>query len=187
MVDDIDALVDSLTIEEQVALLAGAHFWPTVPIERAGIPAMRVTDGPVGARGTRFGGGPPSIAVPCGTLLAATWDPPLVRQIGELLGREARSKGARVILAPTVNLHRTPVGGRSFECMSEDPYLTARITVAYVQGVQSEGVAACIKHFVGNDTEFERNTIDSRIDERTLRELYLVPFEAAVKQAGVLA
>ncbi|MGZ7011428.1 MAG: glycoside hydrolase family 3 N-terminal domain-containing protein, partial [Ilumatobacteraceae bacterium] len=138
---DADTLVDSLTLEEQVALLAGADFWHTVPIERAGIPAMRVSDGPVGARGTRFGGGPSSIAVPCSTLLAATWDPPLVRRVGELLGREARAKGARVLLAPTVNLHRTPIGGRNFESMSEDPYLTARIAVAYVQGLQSEGVA----------------------------------------------
>jgi beta-glucosidase len=187
MVIDIDALVDSLTLEEQVALLAGADFWHTVPIEHAGIPSMRVSDGPVGARGTRFGGGPASIAVPCSTLLAATWDPTLVRQVGELLGREARAKGARVLLAPTVNLHRTPIGGRNFECMSEDPYLTARTAVAYVQGLQSQGVASCIKHFVGNDTEFERMSINSRIDERTMRELYLVPFEAAVKEAGVMA
>ena len=184
---DADSLVESLTLEEQVSLLAGTDFWHTVPIERVGIPSMRVSDGPVGARGTRFGGGPSSIAVPCSTLLAATWDPGLVQRVGELLGREARAKGARVLLAPTVNLHRTPIGGRNFECMSEDPYLTARVAVAYVRGVQSEGVASCIKHFVGNDTEFERNTIDSRIDERTMRELYLVPFEAAVKEAGVLA
>ena len=143
---------------------------------------MRVSDGPAGARGTLFEGGPASVNVPCGTSLAATWDPPLVEEIGRLLGREARAKGARVLLAPTVNLHRTPIGGRNFECMSEDPYLTARTAVAYVRGLQSEGVAACIKHFIGNDTEFERNSIDSRVDERTLRELYLVPFEAAVKR-----
>lgn len=183
----IDELVDSLTIEEQVSLLAGADFWHTVAIERAGIPAMRVSDGPAGARGTLFEGGPASVNVPCGTSLAATWNPPLVEEVGRLLGKEARAKGARVLLAPTVNLHRTPIGGRNFECMSEDPYLTARTAVAYVRGLQSEGVAACIKHFIGNDTEFERNTIDSRIDERTLRELYLVPFEAAVKEAGVQA
>ena len=184
---DIDELVDSLTIDEQVSLLAGADFWHTVAIERAGIPAMRVSDGPAGARGTLFEGGPASVNIPCGTSLAATWDPPLVEQIGHLLGREARAKGARVLLAPTVNLHRTPIGGRNFECMSEDPYLTARTAVGYVRGLQAEGVAACIKHFIGNDTEFERNTIDSRIDERTLRELYMVPFEAAVKEAGVMS
>lgn len=187
MTTDAETIVDGLTLEEQIVLLAGVDFWHTAAIERAGIPAMRVTDGPIGARGTRFGGGPPSIAVPCGTLLAATWDPDLVRRVGELLGRETRAKGARVLLAPTVNLHRTPIGGRNFECMSEDPYLTARMAVAYVQGVQSEGVACCIKHFVGNDTEFERTTIDSRIDERTLRELYLVPFEAAVEDAAVMS
>ena len=104
-----------------------------------------------------------------------------------MLGRETKAKGAGVLLAPTVNLHRTPTGGRNFECMSEDPHLTSRIAVAYVRGVQSEGVASCIKHFVGNDTEFERMSIDSQIDERTLRELYLVPFEAAVKEAGRVA
>ncbi len=183
----IDELVDSLTLEEQVALLAGTDFWHTVAIERAGIPAMRVSDGPAGARGTLFEGGPASVNVPCGTSLAATWDPPLVEEVGHLLGKESRAKGARVLLAPTVNLHRTPIGGRNFECMSEDPHLTARIAVAYVRGLQAEGVAACIKHFIGNDTEFERNTIDSHIDERTLRELYMVPFEAAVKQAGVMS
>ena len=187
MTRSAEQLVDELTLEEQVALLAGTDFWHTAAIERAGIPAMRVTDGPVGARGTRYGGGPSSIAVPCSTLLAATWDPELVRRVGAVLGREARAKGARVLLAPTVNLHRTPTGGRNFECMSEDPHLTARTAVAYVDGVQSEGVACCIKHFIGNDTEFERTSIDSRIDERTLREVYLPPFEAAVKNAGVMS
>jgi beta-glucosidase len=146
-----------------------------------------VSDGPAGARGTSFDAGPASVNVPCSTALAASWDPELVEEIGHLLGREARAKGARVLLAPTVNLHRTPIGGRNFECMSEDPYLTARTAVAYVRGLQSEGVASCIKHFIGNDTEFERNSIDSRIDERTLRELYFVPFEATIRDAGVMA
>ena len=186
MTHDINALLDQLTLDEQVALLAGADFWHTVAIERLGIPAMRVSDGPVGARGKRFDG-PASINVPCGTALAATWNPELVEEVGGLLGRETKVKGASVLLAPTVNLHRTPVGGRNFECMSEDPYLTARTAVAYVRGVQGEGVACCIKHFVGNDTEFERMSIDSVIDERSLRELYLVPFEAAVRDAGVMA
>jgi beta-glucosidase len=182
----IDALVDSLTLDEQVSLLAGIDFWHTAPIERLGIPSMRVSDGPAGARGTDFSG-PASINVPCSTSLAATWDPVLVEEVGRLLGRETRVKGARVLLAPTVNIHRTPIGGRNFECMSEDPYLTARTAVAYIKGLQSQGVASCIKHFVGNDTEFERNSIDSQIDERTLRELYLVPFEAAVAEANVMA
>jgi beta-glucosidase len=185
--DRVESLLDALTLDEQVSLLAGDDFWHTVAVPRLGIPAMRVSDGPVGARGTEFGGGPPSMCAPCGTLLAATWDPALVEQVGQVLGRELRAKGASVLLAPTVNLHRTPVGGRNFECLSEDPHLSARMAVGYVTGVQSQGVACCIKHFVGNDTELERMTVDSRIDERTLRELYLVPFEAAVTEAGVMA
>jgi beta-glucosidase len=183
----LDALVDSLTLAQQVSLLAGADNWETVAIPSAGIPAMRVSDGPAGARGTKFFVGPASVNVPSGTALAASWDPALIEQIGRILGRETRAKGARVLLAPTVNLHRTPVGGRNFECQSEDPFLSARITVGYVKGVQSEGVAACVKHFVGNDTEFERMSIDSQIDERTLREVYMRPFEAAVKEANALA
>ena len=182
----VEDLLDAMTLEEQVSLLAGRNFWETEPVERLGIPRMRVSDGPAGVRGTRFDG-PASVNVPCATSLAATWDRSLVRQVGELLGRENHSKGSRVHLAPTVNLHRTPVGGRNFECMSEDPYLTAETAVQYVLGVQSQGVASCIKHFVGNDTEFERMTIDSRIDERTLREVYLVPFERAVRDAQVMA
>jgi beta-glucosidase len=183
---ELDALVDSLTREDQVLLLSGSDNWHTHAIPSKGIPSMRVTDGPAGARGTSFTG-PASVNVPSGTSLAATFDPALVERIGQLLGRETRAKGARVLLAPTVNLHRTPVGGRNFECQSEDPYLSARITVGYIKGVQSEGVASCVKHFIGNDTEFERMTIDSQIDERTLREIYLQPFEAAVKEAGALA
>lgn len=175
-----------MSLAEQVSLLAGADNWHTAELPRHGIPAMRVTDGPAGARGTTFTG-PASVNVPSGTALAATFDPALIERIGALLGREARAKGARVLLAPTVNLHRTPVGGRNFECQSEDPYLCGRITVGYVNGVQSEGVAACVKHFVGNDTEFERMTIDNRIDERTMREMYLQPFEAAVREANAEA
>jgi beta-glucosidase len=184
--DSPDTLLEQLTVAEQVSLLAGVDFWHTAAVERLGIPSLRVSDGPAGARGTRFDG-PASLNVPCSTALAATWDPDLVELIGQVLGRETRAKGAGVLLAPTVNLHRTPIGGRNFECMSEDPYLTARTAVAYIRGLQSEGVASCVKHFVGNDTEFERMSIDSQIDERTMRELYLVPFEAAVTEAGVLA
>ena len=182
----VDAILEELTLEEAVTLLAGHDAWHTAPIERLGVPRMRVSDGPAGVRGTRFGGAP-SLNVPCGSSLAATWDPETVRAIGELLGRELHHKGARVHLAPTVNLHRTPVGGRNFESMGEDPYLTAEMAVAYVQGVQSQGVASCIKHFVCNDTEFERMSIDSQVDMRTLREVYLVPFERAVRDAGVMS
>lgn len=179
-------LIAQLTIEEAVSLVAGHDVWHTHAIPRLDIPRMRLSDGPAGVRGTRFGG-VPSLNVPCGSSLAATWDVETVRAIGELLGREMHHKGARVHLAPTVNLHRTPVGGRNFESMGEDPHLAAEMAVAYVRGVQSQGVASCIKHFVCNDTEFERMSIDSQVDMRTLREVYLVPFERAVRDAGVLS
>lgn len=174
MAIDVDALLASLTLEQKVALMTGHDSWHTSA--QPGVPVLRCSDGPAGVRGTTWNG-PASASFPCG----ATFDPDLVEQVGMALGREARSKGAQMLLAPTVNLHRTPIGGRNFECMSEDPTLTAHLAVAYVKGVQSERVAACIKHFVANDTEFERMTISSELDERTLRELYLVPFEAAVR------
>ena len=182
----VEQLLDQMTLAEQVSLLGGRNMWNTVPNDRIGLEKMRVSDGPGGVRGSKFDG-PASMNVPCGTAIAASWDTALVREIGELLGREVVAKGARVHLAPTINLHRTPVGGRNFECMSEDPYLTAITAREYVLGVQSQGVASCIKHFVGNDTEFERMTIDSQIDERTLREMYLLPFEHAVRDAQVMS
>jgi beta-glucosidase len=182
---DLEALVDSLTLEEQVALLAGADFWTTVPVPRVAIPAIKVTDGPNGARGGgALLGGVKTACFPVGIALASTWNTELVGHIGQALAEEARSKGARVLLGPTVNLHRHPLNGRNFECFSEDPLLSARIACAYIRGLQERGVAATIKHYVGNESEFERMSMSSEIDERTLRELYLVPFEAAVRDAG---
>ena len=125
--------------------------------------------------------------MPSPTALAATWDEDRLERIGRLLAAEARRKGVDVLLAPTVNLHRTPYGGRHFECLTEDPLLTARIGAAYVRGVQSGGVAATVKHFVANDSETHRFTVDAVVDERMLRELYLAPFEAIVREAGVWA
>jgi beta-glucosidase len=172
-----------LSDDQKVALLAGADMWHTAGFAAPPVPVIRTSDGPAGVRGTSWDG-VRSASFPCGAALGATWDPDLVRDVGRALAREARSKHAHVVLAPTVNLHRTPIGGRNFECFSEDPVLTAELAVAYIEGLQGEGVAACVKHLVGNDTEFERMTISSEIDERTLRELYLVPFEAAVRRAG---
>jgi beta-glucosidase len=181
---DLPTVLAALTLDQKVALLAGVDTWHTASFDEPPVPAIRMSDGPAGVRGTSFTG-PASASFPCGTALGATWDPALVGEVGRALGREAHSKSAHVLLAPTVNLHRTPIGGRNFECYSEDPVLTAAIAVAYIAGVQREGVACCVKHFVGNDTEFERMTISSEIDERTLREMYFVPFERAVKDAGV--
>ncbi len=187
MPTDIDELIASLTLEEKCALTAGDDFFSLVAVERLGIPKIRVTDGPSGARGVGLPGGDdaPSNCVPCGTALGATWDPEVVRQVGEIVGRDVRGQGCRGLLAPTVNLHRNPLAGRNFECWSEDPLLTGKLAAAYVRGAQSQGVFATVKHYVGNEAEFERNTIDSVVDERSLRELYLLPFEIIVKEADV--
>jgi beta-glucosidase len=183
-----EALVAELTLDEKAQLTAGRDMWATVAIERLGIPSVRMTDGPNGARGSAlFGAGEASATcVPCGTALAATWDPDLVQRVGELLGAEARAKTCRLLLAPTVNIHRSPLAGRNFECLSEDPLLAGRIAAAYVRGVQSQGVVATVKHLAGNEAEFERHTMDSVIDERALREIYLLPFELAVREGGAL-
>lgn len=184
---NIESLLDQMTLEEQVSLLSGADFWTSVPIPRLGVPAVKVSDGPNGARGGIFKDGPSTACFPAGIALASTWNPDLLQQTGAALGAEALQKGARVLLAPTVNLHRTVLNGRNFECHSEDPWLSSEMAVAYVRGVQSTGVAATIKHFVGNESEFQRMSMSSDIPERALRELYLLPFERAVKEAGVWA
>lgn len=169
----------------RLALLAGVDMWHTPPVD--GVPAWRLTDGPVGARGHETTGGPRSACFPCGTALAATFDTDLVLRVGKELGRETAAKGAHLLLGPTVNLHRHPLAGRNFECYSEDPVLTGAIAAAYINGVQHEGVGACIKHFVCNDSEFERFSISSEVDEKVLRELYLRPFQIAVGQANPVA
>ncbi|AJC83071.1 beta-glucosidase 2 (plasmid) [Rhizobium etli bv. phaseoli str. IE4803] len=184
----IDSILDQMTLEEQVSLLSGADFWTTVPVERLGVPKIKVTDGPNGARGAgSLVAGVKATCFPVAIALGASWNPELIHQMGAALARQAKSKGAAVLLAPTVNIHRSGLNGRNFECYSEDPMLTAELAVAYIEGVQGEGVAATIKHFAGNESEIERQTMSSDIDERTLREIYLPPFEQAVRRAGVMA
>jgi beta-glucosidase len=186
MSERIESLVAELTLDEKAALAAGVDLWHGPKIDRLGLPALKVTDGPSGARGEQWSGRP-SANFPCGTALGATWNPELVHEVGKRLGVETRRKQAHALLAPTVNIHRHPLAGRNFECYSEDPFLSARMAVAYITGVQSQGVGCTVKHFVANDSEFERMTISSEVDERTLREISLIPFEAAVKEAGVWA
>ncbi len=186
---DVEALVGALTLEEKTALTAGKGMFDTPGVERLGIPAIQVTDGPSGARGMSYPGlgGPASTCIPCGSAIGATWDPAVAEELGALVARDALDRGCRGLLAPTVNLHRSPLAGRNFECYSEDPVLTGKLAAGYVRGVQSEGVFATVKHFVCNDAEFERFTISSEVDQRAMRELYLVPFEIAVKEGGALA
>ena len=157
-------------------------------VDRVGIPKIRITDGPAGAKWlSGIGiGGDPSTWIPCESAIGATWDPLLAERLAAIVGKEALDRGCRGLLAPTVNLHRSPLAGRNFECFSEDPLLSGRLAVGYVRGVQSTGVFATVKHFVGNEAEHERTTTSSVIDERTLRELYLLPFELAVRDGGAL-
>jgi beta-glucosidase len=183
----IAELVGAMTLDEKAALTAGVDMWTTAAVPRLGIPAVRVTDGPNGARGTQMGPtGPTAACLPCGSALGATWSPEVLELVGGVLGAEARSKGARVLLAPTVNMHRSPLAGRNFECYSEDPLLAGRLAAAFVRGAQAQGVATTVKHLVGNDAEHERYTMSSDIDDRALREIYLAPFEAAVREGGAL-
>ena len=187
----LEHLLAELTLEEKASLMSGKGAWDVLPVERLGIPSLKVTDGPAGARGAGLlGSGTPALCIPCGSALGATWNPQLITELGKSLARETHARGSHVLLAPTVNIHRTPLGGRNFECYSEDPFLTSRIAVGFVKGVQSGGVATTTKHFVANDSEFERNTINSVVPERALREIYLAPFEAVVKEAqawGIMA
>ncbi len=181
----IEQLVDSMTLAEQVTLLSGQDFWSVAPNERLGIGTLRVTDGPNGARGGgSLIGGVKSASFPVGIAIGASWNPALAEEIGAAIGDEVKSKGAHVSLAPTVNIHRTVTNGRNFECYSEDPLLTGALAVGYIKGLQGQGISATIKHFAGNESEIKRTTNSSEIDERSLREIYLVPFEMAVKQGG---
>src|SRR5438067_4803217 len=183
MMPDVEDLLRQMTLQEKVALLAGTKTWYTVPVERLGIPSLKMSDGPNGARGAGgLTGGVKTACFPAGISLASTWNTDLLERVGQALAREAQMKGARVLLGPTVNIQRSPLGGRNFECFSEDPYLSARLAVAYIHGLQNEGVGASIKHYVCNDEEFERFTLSSEVRERALREIYLQPFQTAVRE-----
>lgn len=177
-------LVDRLDLETKVRLVSGAGFWATAAVPEIGLRPVTVSDGPIGVRGLRFAEDDHSAALPSPSAMAATWDDDLLYRIGAALAGEAVRKGVDVVLGPTINLHRSPRGGRHFECLSEDPYLSGRLATAYVKGLQDNGVGACPKHYVTNDAETDRNTVDNRVDERTLRELYLAPFETVVADAS---
>ncbi|HSO55940.1 MAG TPA: glycoside hydrolase family 3 N-terminal domain-containing protein, partial [Actinomycetes bacterium] len=182
--DRVEELLARLDLEVKVRLCTGANFWATWDEPGVGLRAMSLSDGPAGVRGDAWDERRTSTNLPSPTCMAASWDEDLAARLGRFLATEARAKGVDVLLGPTINLHRSPLGGRHFECFSEDPLLTARIGAAYVRGVQGEGVAATPKHYVANDSETERFTLDARVGERALRELYLAPFEHLVREAG---
>jgi beta-glucosidase len=177
--ETLDALVRSLSLEDRARLTSGSDAWHQAGVASIGLGPMLTLDGPNGVRAVAFPAGSSATCTPCGSALGATWDPDLVAEVATRIGFEARAARVHYMLAPFVNLIRSPLGGRDFEAFSEDPILTAVLGAAYVRGMQSEGVAACPKHLVGNESEEQRTTVDCVIDERTLREVYLVPFEAA--------
>lgn len=175
----VNDLLSKMTIEEKIDYIGGYKGFYIRGIERLGLPEIKLTDGPVG---THKDG--KSTAYPASILSAATWDTALVYQLGKQLGRDSRARGVHILLAPGVNIVRAPMGGRNFEYFSEDPFLTARMGVAYIKGLQDERVVATVKHFAGNNQEWDRNNVSSDIDERTLQEIYLPAFKAAVQEAG---
>jgi beta-glucosidase len=178
-----DTLIASLDLPTKVTLLTGASAFTLAPEASIGLAEVALSDGPTGVRGLEFAGGRVVTLFPNATLLAAAWSEEGAYEVGRLLAEEAMAQRIHVVLGPTINLHRSLLGGRVFEAFSEDPLLTGRIAAAYVRGLQDQRIGACPKHLVANESETERMTVNSVVDEATLRELYLLPFEIAVAEA----
>jgi beta-glucosidase len=190
ILSNASSLLGQLTLEEKASLCLGSDFWHTAPVERLGIPAIMVSDGPHGLRkqpgeGDHVGssGSVPATCFPTACALGSSWDPQLARRVGEALGREARAQGVAVVLGPGINIKRSPLCGRNFEYFSEDPALSGVLGAAMIQGVQSQGVGTSLKHYAANNQETDRLRVSAEVDERTLREIYLAGFERAVTQA----
>ena len=187
--ETISRLLSQMTLEEKVLLTSGRDAWSTQPIDRLDIPFIWVADGPHGLRRAPstdtwgYGDQLPATCFPTASALSATWDVALLREVGAALGQEARALGVNVLLGPGVNIKRSVLGGRNFEYFSEDPYLSGKLGAAYIQGVQAQGVGTSLKHFVANNVETERMWANSAVDERTLNEIYMTPFEIAVREA----
>ncbi|GGJ08940.1 glycoside hydrolase family 3 C-terminal domain-containing protein [Paenibacillus hunanensis] len=186
---DINKLISQMTLEEKASLCSGLDFWHTQPIERLDIPAVMVTDGPHGLRkqggsGDHLGLGDsvPATCFPTAAGLASSWNRELLHQVGEAIGEEAQAEQVAIVLGPGTNIKRSPLCGRNFEYFSEDPYLSSELAASHIQGVQSQDVGTSLKHFAANNQEERRMSVDTIVDERTLREIYLASFEGAVKQ-----
>src|SRR5437660_11332655 len=178
----VNAILSKMTLEQKVDILGGINTFDVRGYPELGLPLLHTADGPIGVRNDG-----PATVMAGGISLASTWDPALAERVGTQLGRDARAKGKHFLLGPGVNIYRSPMNGRNFEYLGEDPFLGSRIAVGYIKGVQSQGVAATVKHYMGNNSEFDRHNSDSVIDERAMREIYLPVFEAAVKEAHVAA
>ncbi|MBT1620266.1 glycoside hydrolase family 3 C-terminal domain-containing protein [Curtobacterium flaccumfaciens pv. poinsettiae] len=187
LTERIDALLGQLTTDEKVQLLTGRDFWTTWPVEKIGLRRILMSDGPSGVRGEVWDERDPSLNLPSATALSASWDRAIAKRYGAAAAVEARRKGVDAVLGPTINLHRSPLGGRHFEAFSEDPVLTGDLAASYVDGVQENGVAATPKHYIANDYETDRFTASTEVSDRALRELYLLAFEKAVTEAHAWA
>ena len=188
MSDDIQAIISQMTLEEKAALCTGASAWTTTPIEHLGVPEMTVSDGPHGVRRVpdvheMTSESLPATCFPTASCTASTWNVELIRKMGEAIAEECIALNVDVVLGPGANMKRSPLGGRNFEYFSEDPYLAGEMAANFINGVQNKGVGTSLKHFAANNQEFQRFSISSEVDERTLREIYLPAFEKAVKQA----
>ena len=187
--ENIDHLLARMSLEEKALLTSGRDAWSTQPIERLDIPHIWMADGPHGLRRAPstdtwgYGDQLPATCFPTASALSATWDVDLVSEVGAALGDEARALGVNLLLGPGVNIKRSVLGGRNFEYFSEDPYLSGKLGAAYINGVQARGVGTSLKHFVANNVETERMWANSNVDERTLNEIYMTPFEIAVREA----
>ena len=181
---DFKESVKKLTLDEKVRLLTGEDFWTTYALPSVGLRKMVVSDGPSGVRGELWDERSPSLSLPSATAFASTWDLEVLGQVGEVMAHEARNKNVDVVLGPTINLHRSPLGGRHFEAYSEDAVLSGKLASAFVNGIQGQGVGACLKHFIANDAETDRHTVNNILDEETLREVYALPFEIAVRDSN---
>src|SRR6266436_571074 len=176
----VDSILSKMTLAEKIEIIGGINDFYTRPIPRLGIPALRMSDGPMGVHDYGL-----TTAYPAGIALAASWDPELAERFGKSMGKDARARGVHFILAPGMNIYRAPMAGRNFEYFGEDPFLASRMAVAVIEGIQSRHVVATAKHFMGNNQEYDRNNVSSNIDQRTMREIYLPAFEASVKEARV--
>lgn len=173
-------IVKQMTLEEKIAYVGGYQDWYIRAIDRLGLPAVRMADGPQGVRNNTK-----STLYPSGVAAAATWDKDLIYKMGESLGKDSRARGVHILLGPGANIYRSPLCGRNFEYFGEDPYLAGEIAASYINGVQSQGVMACVKHFAGNNQEYARHSVSSDIDERTMHEIYFPAFEKSVKKGNV--
>lgn len=180
---DLDARIARLDLEQKVRLLTGASFLSLTGEPDIGLPPIGMSDGPVGVKGFSMSGGQPTACLPNASTLAASWSVDVLERAGAILAQEALRQHIHLVLGPTINLHRTPLGGRLFEAYSEDPLLSGLLAAGYVRGMQAHGVAACLKHLIVNDSETDRHGVDVRVDEAVLRELYLLPFEIAIADA----